>query len=210
MKKLIIVASFFIAASVFMVIAGSCVAAADSASSYSPVSVAEVWQAIAGELRSRGLADEQLPPPADVELPAAVPARAGRSLSVSSVCWDGEAHSVRFRLVCREAGACLPFLVYLRQNLSETFYRSSHAEAPACRAQSSRRTSSSSAPSREMSVRAGERATVVLSASGLRMTASVTCLERGSRGEIIRVRGVEGRIFRARVAGQALVEALPE
>jgi flagella basal body P-ring formation protein FlgA len=42
------------------------------------------------------------------------------------------------------------------------------------------------------------------------MTAAVTCLDRGARGEIVRVRGQEGHIFRARVTGVALVEALPE
>lgn len=60
----------------------------------------------------------------------------------------------------------------------------------------------------ESAVRAGDRATAVAVAGGLRMTAVVICLDRGARGEIIRVRGHEGHIFRARVTGPALVEAL--
>jgi flagella basal body P-ring formation protein FlgA len=42
------------------------------------------------------------------------------------------------------------------------------------------------------------------------MTASVTCLERGRQGEVIRVRAPDGHIFRARISGPALLEALPQ
>jgi flagella basal body P-ring formation protein FlgA len=59
-------------------------------------------------------------------------------------------------------------------------------------------------------VRAGERATAVFLSSRLRMTASVTCLEHGREGEIIRVRGLDGHVFRARISGPALLEALPQ
>jgi len=38
----------------------------------------------------------------------------------------------------------------------------------------------------------------------------VTCLERGREGEVIRVRGEEGQVFRARISGPALLEALPQ
>jgi len=44
----------------------------------------------------------------------------------------------------------------------------------------------------------------------LRMTASVTCLERGREGEVIRVRSQDGHIFRARISGPALLEVLPQ
>jgi flagella basal body P-ring formation protein FlgA len=44
----------------------------------------------------------------------------------------------------------------------------------------------------------------------LRMTASVTCLERGREGEVIRVRGEEGNIFRARISGPARLEVMPQ
>jgi flagella basal body P-ring formation protein FlgA len=49
----------------------------------------------------------------------------------------------------------------------------------------------------------------VFVSSRLRLTASVTCLERGREGEIIRVRSQDGRVFRARISGPARLEALP-
>ena len=174
---------------------------------YSPVTVAEAWQAVAGELQSRGFREQQLPRVENLELPATVPARAGRTLRVSSACWDADAERARFRIECREPGACLPFLAYLRDGSGAA----AHAQAPSCRLERpGRRSSPAQRQPAEPTVRAGQRATAILTASGLRMTASVTCLDRGGRGEIVRVRGREGRVFRARVAGQALVEALPE
>ena len=172
---------------------------------YSLVTGAEAWQAVASELRRRGFGPEELPRVEDLELPVAVPAWAGRTLQVSSVCWDRDAAHLRFRLECRPAGACLRFLAYLRGGVEP----GSHAQAPSCRLEGSGHLSTP--PQRATpSVEAGQRATATLSGSGLHMTAAVTCLERGAEGEIVRVRGQEGRIFRARVAGRALVEALPE
>ncbi len=167
---------------------------------YPPVTVREAWQAVATELRSRGFREEQLPRVEDIELPAAVPARAGRNLRVSAVCWDADAGRARFRMQCTETGACLPFLVYLRG--------AGHVEAASCRLEGQSRFAS--APKAVPAVHSGERATAVWMTPSLRVTADVTCLERGARGEIVHVRGEEGRIFRARVTGPALVEALPE
>jgi len=185
----------------FALAAGPLVEAGEVGKPAAPVTVAEAWQAVAGELRLRGFGKEQLPRVEDVELPDAVPVRAGRGLRVASVCWDRDAERARFRLECEEAGACLPFLVYVRV--------AARAQAASCRMEG-RSSSSSSLPTPDAAVRPGERATAVLVSAGLRMTASVTCLDRGAPGEIIRVRGQEGRIFRARVAGPALVEALPQ
>jgi len=163
------------------------------------VTVEQARAAVVAELRLRGMAENELPRIEDVELGLAVPARTGSSLRVSSVCWDAEAQRARFRLECRAAGACLPFLVYVRS--------ASHAQAASCQAVPERHSRAQvSAPA----VRAGQTATAVMLASGIRMTAAVTCLDRGARGEIVRVRGGEGRIFRARVAGPALVEAVIE
>lgn len=63
---------------------------------------------------------------------------------------------------------------------------------------------------RRLAIRAGDRAMVVFVSSNFRMTASVTCLEPGRDGQIIRVRNQEGHIFRARITGPALLEALPQ
>jgi len=205
-KKLTMAVAFL----VFVVAAGPlgrAQPAQELARPYFPVTVAEAWQAVASELQSRGFREEQLPRIADLELPAAVPARPGRTLRVSSVCWDADAGHVRFRIACREPGACLPFLVYLRDDSGA----GAHALAPSCRLERpGRRSPLAQHQPAEPSVRAGQRATAVLAASGLRMTAPVICLDRGAGGEIVRVRGQEGRVFRARVTGQALVEALPE
>ena len=172
---------------------------------YSPVTVTETWQAVLSELRVRGFGPEKLPLPEALELPVAVPARIGRKLEVSSVCWDADSARVRYLLECRPAGACLRFLAYLRGS----FGPDEHGQAPSCRTEGADHLRTPS-PRAAPSVRAGQRATVVLAASGLRMTAIVTCLDHGAQGEVVRVRGQEGRVFRARVTGKALVEKLPE
>ncbi len=160
----------------------------------------EVRRAVSAELKARGTGEGGLLRDEDIEIPSAVPARAGSSLRISAVCWDGPAARARFRVECVNAGACLPFFVYVRT--------ASHASAAACDLGAERH-GSAKVDAGPM-LRVGEGATAVMVASGLRMTAAVTCLDRGARGEIIRVRAGEGRIFRARVAGPGLVEALME
>ena len=215
MKKVTIAVSLFVFVFVFATL--QFVAAQESPRPHSPITVTEAWQAVTGELRARGFRENQLPRMEDLELPVAVPARAGRNLHVSSECWDRDSERERFRIECREAGACLPFLAYLRQDSRAQESRGSalvEASSPSCRAESRGRSSSPSSSSSALraqpSIRAGERAIAVLRETGFRMSARVTCLDRGAPGDIIRVRSEEGHIFRARVAGPALVEALPE
>jgi len=50
----------------------------------------------------------------------------------------------------------------------------------------------------------------VFLSSHMRMTANVTCLERGRLGDVIRVRAPDGHTFRARITGPAMLEALPQ
>ena len=181
----------------YVLVLGLPLAASGVIPPFSRVITDAVREVVAAELRSRGMSENELPRVRDLELPLAVPARAGSTLRVSSLCWDAESQRLRFRLECRERGACLPFLVYVRTP--------SRAETSSCWLQPQAHSPSQvSLPA----VQPGERATAVMVASGIRMTAAVTCLDRGARGEIVRVRGGEGRIFRARVAGPALVEAL--
>jgi hypothetical protein len=180
-----------------------------------PVTRQEVWQAVAADLRGRGMAERELPRVEAIALPVALPARAGRRLRVLSACWDEAAGRTQFRLVCGEPGECLPFLVYVDNVYVDNVDVSnddsgssvhSGTSVAACRLPWSRR-----APevSPKPAVRAGERATAVYVAKGLRMTASVTCLERGREGDVIRVRSPDGHIFRARISGPARLEALP-
>jgi len=166
-----------------------------------PVTRQEVWQAVVDELGKRGISEQQLPRVEDLDLPVALPALPGRSLRVSSACRDEGVGRTRFRLQCREPGQCLPFLVYVRD------FPGDDRNAASCRLPSPRL----AAQAKPIAVvRAGERATAVFLADRLRMTASVTCLERGNQGAIIRVRGQDGHVFRARISGHALLEALPQ
>ncbi|MBZ5547714.1 MAG: flagella basal body P-ring formation protein FlgA [Acidobacteriia bacterium] len=177
--------------------------AQETGRSFPPVTRQEVWQAVAGELRDRGLREEQLPRAEDLDLPVAVPASQGRTLRVAAVCWDADRGRVEFRLECREAVQCIPFLAYVPSIDVRTAER---AHAGSCRSGPG----SAPAQPKKVAVRAGERAMVVLVANRLRLTTSVICLERGTEGEIIRVKNQDGHIFRARVRAPAVLEALPQ
>ncbi len=174
----------------------------------------EVWRAVATELRGRGLAERQLPRVDDLDLPVALPALAGRTLRVSSACWDAGPRRTQFRLECSAPGQCLPFLVYLREYVREyarEYVRdqvTAEAQAASCGLASWMRPAPAASP--KPAVHAGDRAVAVFLTNRLRMTASVTCLERGREGEVVRVRSQDGHIFRARISGPALLEALPQ
>lgn len=172
---------------------------ASDAGHFRRVTLTEIRQLVIDEIDSRGSQQRSLPLEDDIELPLAVPIRATTVLRVSSVCWDADAGRARIRIECVRAGDCLPFLAYVRTG--------SNAYAPSCRPQSLARSPQLSTP---ILLRAGERATALLRAAGLRMTLQVTCLEQGSAGDVIRVRGQEGRVFRARIVSQSLVEATME
>lgn len=161
-----------------------------------PVTNAEVWHTIAGDLRAR-LPNEAPSPVWDVDIPLAVPVAGAHKLRVRTVCRDTDAGLLRFQLACSEPGACLPFLAYVRIAVP--------VSAPSCGIEAAAHTGS---PARSPAVHTGERATAVLAAAGMRMSAAVTCLESGAPGDEIRVRGEQGRIFRVRVAGPGRVEAL--
>ncbi len=181
-----------------------------------PVTRQEVWQAVEAEFRIRGLSGRQLPRVEDLDLSAALPALAGRSLRVTSACWDEGPRRTQFRLECGEPGECLPFLVYVHDRVHDHGDDGGNADsgtrAAPCRMASGRHAAQGVPPKplRKPIVRAGDRATAVFVSDRLRMSASVTCLERGREGEIIRVRGEEGNIFRARISGPARLEVIPQ
>jgi len=162
------------------------------------VTVQEVSEAITSELRSRL---PKLPPPPvwDVDIPLAVPVARTHKLRVASVCREPDSGLLRFQLACAEPGACLPFLAYAR--IAEP------APVVSC---SFRRTTPTTSPTSVPVVQPGERITAVLVGRGLKMTAAVMCMDRGAPGEVVRVRGGQGLIFRARVARPGWVEALVE
>ena len=168
----------------------------------------EVWQAVVAELRREGLSERQLPQMEDLELPSALPRLAGRSLRVASACWDDGPRRTQFRLECGEAGQCLPFLVYVHNHVHDDQNSNARVGGGSCRPWPHSHRALEPAP--KPLVRAGDRATAVFLSNRLRMTASVTCLERGREGEVIRVRSQDGRVFRARISGAARLEALPQ
>jgi Chaperone for flagella basal body P-ring formation len=185
-----------------------------------PVTRQEVWQAVVAELRRQGLSERQLPRVEDLDLPGALPTLGGWTLRVSSVCWDEGPRRTQFRLECGKPGQCLPFLVYLHDDIRDDVRDgvrdsvNAGARAESCRpALVLRQTASELRPvpaaPPKPTVRAGDRATAVFLSDRLRMTANVTCLERGREGEVIRVRGPDGHVFRARISGPAQLEALP-
>jgi hypothetical protein len=201
----------------FEIVLGSLLSAEESRPPPAPVTRQEVWRAVASELRDHGSSEQQLPRVEDLDLPAALPALAGRRLRVSSTCWDEGPRRTQFRLECGEPGQCLPFLVYLSSSVPNSVRAGAPADAGArtasCRSTSGARPAPAVSPNplvRAAVVRAGERATAVFLAGRLRMTASVTCLERGRENDVIRVRSQNGHIFRARISGPALLEALPQ
>jgi hypothetical protein len=193
---------------------------AQLADSPTPVTREEVWQAVAGELGRRGVSEQPPPPAADLDLPVAPPARAGHKLQVASACWDEGRQRLQFRLQCAAPDGCLPFLAYLSPahlrpaDLQRRL--GADREDAACRVVGGPHVSASSSsklaatstlqPAAPPTMRPGDPATAVFTGNGMRMTASVTCLDRGREGETVRVRGPDGNVFRARISGPATLE----
>ncbi len=179
-----------------------------------PVTRDEVWRAVVEELRGGGLAESQLPRMEDIDLPVALPAAAGRKLRVRSACWDEGTQRTTFRLECGTPGRCLPFLAYVRGRYDDEGDGDADGRAGLCGPKLEARATDAlrvpvKAPPQPM-VRAGDRAMATFVAEGLRIAASVTCLERGREGEVIRVRGEDGQVFRARVSGPTRLEAVTQ
>jgi Chaperone for flagella basal body P-ring formation len=166
----------------------------------SPVTRDEVRQAVAGELRQRGLSEAQLPRSDDIDLASTIAAPPRRRLRISSIGWDASQGRAEFRIECSEPGQCVPFLAYVR--IERTLF----PELRRPGLNSPTRKPARPAPA----VRTGDRATVVFVGERLRLAVQVTCLERGAEGEVIRVRNQDGHVFRARVSGPALLEALSQ
>jgi hypothetical protein len=117
---------------------------------------------------------------------------------------------------CEGAGQCLPFLAYVRRDkaldlgeLGHDFLRADSDTALEFCGVSSASRSSQKIP-KKLAIRTGDHATALFQADGLRMTASVRCLERGSVGEIIRVQSQDGHIFRARILGPTQLEVVTQ
>jgi len=192
---------------VLAIASGTLLQGQDARPPRTPITRAEVWQAVAIELRQRGVREEQLLGAEEIDLPALIPAAASRTLRVSMVCWDADLGRAQFQLECREPGQCVPFLAYAEAGRSTAMGPEKIARS-SCRNGSPQRTAPSA--TRKAIVRSGDRATVLFRGSQLNLTAQVTCLERGAAGDVIRVRNQDGRIFRARLSAPARLEALSQ
>jgi len=175
----------------------------------------EVWRAVVAELRREGLSERELPRIEDIYLPGALPGVAGRTVRFLSACLDEGARRTQFRLECGEPGQCLPFLVYIHNAYPDNSAgkdQNASARVGACQPASPSRPPRESLanPIVHVIVRVGDRATAVFHSNHLRMAASVTCLDRGRQGEVIRVRSQDGHVFRARISGPARMEAVPQ
>jgi Chaperone for flagella basal body P-ring formation len=160
-----------------------------------PVGREEIRRVLDEDLRLRNLGEPMSS--WEFEVPSAVPALASHKLEVSSVCRDTTAGVLRFRLACQPASACLPFLVHVRTPRP--------LPAPACQTGTRMRPDLNAAAPL---VRPGDRVTAVLLLPGLRLYAPVISMGTGAAGDIVHVRGQEGRVFFARVGGHGWVEAM--
>jgi len=172
----------------------------------SPISRHELCQAIAAELRQTGISEDRLPQPADIEMSVETTAAPVRSFRVAGACWDPVREMAQFRIECAQPGQCIPFLVHARIDRAQfdLFAANRGGLDASCR---------STPPSAERHsnrpvVRPGDRAQVLFIGTHMRLSSAVTCLERGSEGDIIRVRNEDGHIFRARVSGPGLLEVV--
>jgi hypothetical protein len=189
----------------------------------------EVWQAVLADLRARGFVPEQLPGMEQLDLPARLAGVSGRKLRVASACREPVAQRTQFRLECGAPGQCLPFLVYLHDYVPDVHrpeihgpeihgpdrergQRDAYARFGSCQ-QKLDPPAAAQAPPKALSnsmVKAGDRAMAEFISARVRITSSVTCLDRGRQGEVIRVRNQDGEVFRARISSSELLEVLPQ
>ena len=182
----------------------------------------QIWRAISNALRLRGFEEGELPSARDLDYSGAVPTAQGELLEVTSITWDAVLQSLQFRLRCKESGNCLPFLVRVHGSESTVspivLSRIRREQAVPEPERSSLATNSGNQRSRGGAARAaiarislverGQPATLILKGDGVRVSARVICLERGSEGQEIRARSKEGRrLFHARVIGAGVLEA---
>ncbi len=134
-----------------------------------------------------------------------------KALELSSFGWDPMLNCWTFRLRCREAGACVPFLVTAPGTTSGLPLGEITREQFVNRGLTSRQKTAlrgAKPAQRQILLRGGEMANLVSKTGEVRVMVRVVCLEPGVLGQWIRVRNPEsGRVFRARVEGEQLLVA---
>jgi hypothetical protein len=133
-----------------------------------------------------------------VQLLSAVSAKSGQAnLQVVGVqCWNNRDALARFR--CAKSGDCLPFYVVLH-------WPTSQDRDLALAGLNLNRTAHSSGR-KEMLVRAGQKATLLVSDRKFQATAPIICLESGSQGQKVRIATLDHkRIARAEVIDRGVL-----
>ena len=146
--------------------------------------------------------------PQDLDLSAVVPLRDEVTLDLAAVNWNAVLERWEFRLRCRVTNECVPFLVAARMDRSADFRLLGSLDIPRAGTARSQRAASVSKTEKKVPViEAGQNAQVVVARPSLQITAQVVCLERGVKGQWIRVRTREGRarVFRAEVVSAGLL-----
>lgn len=134
----------------------------------------------------------QVSPQQVTMLTEVVAANAAPVLKVRSIePWGNQRMLVRIE--CQSQKECLPFFVGLNQGGDHSSAAASSKDVPAAGA-------GSSPDPRRFVVRTGSPAILLLDSDRVHIRIPVTCLENGSPGQMIRVRGKEHRvIFTAQV-----------
>jgi hypothetical protein len=115
------------------------------------------------------------------------------SLELAKSGWNAAAKRWEFALRCVRPGACVPFLVWAPEEKALV----AAVSAPAATREAAA----------ERLVKRGQRATLTWDGAGIRIVLPVTCLDAGSRGQLVRVRINSLRTLRAEVLGDGTLRA---
>lgn len=157
----------------------------------------EIELLIRAALRENGIAEISATDETWCASAAALPEHA--SLEIARMRWDALLHTVEFRLRCKSAGDCLPFLVRLpfsEGSLGKLDLKPGNMPQRAEKMRS------------DFLVKPGQIVTLIWSEKGVHIERRVVCMDAGRQGERVRTRTQPGgRIVAARVTAAGLVEA---
>lgn len=142
----------------------------------------------------------------DPSSPAMRALRPNPTLVVSRSAWDPRQRALLFHLRCLDRRDCGSFLVEVHANSPASPSSRPPALRPAAFTQPA--PNSVDRPAGPALIRAGDSALLVLEDGGIRFSLPVVCLQRGARGQRIRVRSAAGRrIFLATIVSRNKLEA---
>jgi hypothetical protein len=171
----------------------------------------QIQRLVVEALEARGISEQEVLPFNEELCWRAARVRSGEAIELMKVRWDEVLRSIEFRLRCKTAGACLPFL--LRVQTRAGGQAPSHATVAASSAAAWNSDSTEASVARAVRlprlVRPGQMVTLIWEQGEMRVERRVVCLDSGARDQEVRTRGKEGgRVVRARVLAAGLVKAL--